>query len=192
MLIYIIMSKKAKRRAYQKKMKEREKQFDMRFNLEKLPKYNGLYDRNLRHHFENRRIQSHLANLGLIDSEGRVVNLDKAKGKVSIILQEFKNAERAEELRMKEEAEMRRRVQKKRHETLERGRRAERLLKIKDDRRIRLEILEAARGVVEVPNVETNAEREFKRFQQTKLRRSMAGGQGGSMYGTMNDASDLI
>ena len=130
MLIYIIMSKKAKRRAYQKKMKEREKQFDMRFNLEKLPKYNGLYDRNLRHHFENRRIQSHLANLGLIDSEGRVVNLDKAKGKVSIILQEFKNAERAEELRMKEEAEMRRRVQKKRHETLERGRRAERLLKI--------------------------------------------------------------
>ena len=96
------MSKKAKRRAYQKKMKEREKQFDMRFGLTKLPKYNGLYDKNLRHHFENRRIQSHLANLGLIDSEGRVVDLDKAKGKVSIILQEFKNAERAEELRMKE------------------------------------------------------------------------------------------
>ena len=186
------MSKKAKRRAYQKKMKEREKQFDMRFGLTKLPKYNGLYDKNLRHHFENRRIQSHLANLGLIDSEGRVVDLDKAKGKVSIILQEFKNAERAEGLRMKEEAEMRRRVQKKRHETLERGRRAERLLKIKDDRRIRLEILEAARGVVEVPNVETNAEREFKKFQKRKMKRSMAGGQGRSMYGTMNDASDLI
>ena len=134
------MSKKAKKRAYQKKMKEREKQFDMRFGLQKLPKYNGLYDKNLRHHFENRRIQSHLANIGLIDSEGRVVDLDKAKGKVSIILQEFV-AERAEELGMKEEAEMRRRVQKKRHETLERGRRAERLLKIKDDRRIRLEIL---------------------------------------------------
>ena len=70
----------------------------MRFTLGKLPKYNGLYDKNLRHHFENRRIQSHLANLGLIDSEGRVVDLDKAKGKVAIILQEFKNAERAEEM----------------------------------------------------------------------------------------------
>ena len=68
----------------------------------------------------------------------------------------------------------------------------ERLLKIKDDRRIRLEILEAARGVVEVPNVETNAEREFKKFQKRKMKRSMAGGQGRSMYGTMNDASDLI
>eukprot|EP00944_MAST-04C_sp_MAST-4C-sp1_P006227 g6227.t1 len=186
------MSKRSKKRAYAKKMKEREKQFDMRFTLGKLPKYNGLYDKNLRHHFENRRIQSHLASLGLIDSEGRVVDLDKAKGKVAIILQEFKNAERAEEMRMKEEAEMRRRVQKKRHETLERGRRAERLLKIKDDRRIRLEILEAARGVVEVPNVETNAEREFKKFQKRRMKRSMAGGQGGSMYGTMNDASDLI
>ena len=77
------MSKRAKKRAYAKKMKEREKQFDMRFTLGKLPKYNGLYDKNLRHHFENRRIQSHLANLGLIDSEGRVVDLDKAKGKGS-------------------------------------------------------------------------------------------------------------
>ena len=70
----------------------------------------------------------------------------------------------------REEAEMRRRVQKKRHETLERGRRAERLMKIKDDRKIRTEILEAARGVVEVPNVETNAQREFKKFRRINRR----------------------
>ena len=49
--------KTKKQKAHERKMKEREKQFDMRFSLEKLPKYNGLYDRNLRHHFENRRIQ---------------------------------------------------------------------------------------------------------------------------------------
>ena len=31
-----------------------------------------------------------------------------------------------------------------------------------------------------------------KKFQKRKMKRSMAGGQGRSMYGTMNDASDLI
>ena len=183
--------KTKKQKAHERKMKEREKQFDMRFSLEKLPKYNGLYDRNLRHHFENRRIQSHLANLGMIDSEGRVVNLEKAKGKVSIILQEFKNAERAETIRLREEAEMRRRVQKKRHETLERGRRAERLLKIKDDRKIRMEILEAARGVVDVPNVETTAQREFRKFQKSKMSRSLPGG-GHFAPDLRKDASSLI
>jgi|EP00945_MAST-04E_sp_MAST-4E-sp1_P007057 hypothetical protein len=183
--------KTKKQKAHERKMKEREKQFDMRFSLEKLPKYNGLYDRNLRHHFENRRIQSHLANLGMIDSEGRVVNLEKAKGKVSIILQEFKNAERAETIRLREEAEMRRRVQKKRHETLDRGRRAERLMKIKDDRKIRTEILAAARGVVEVPNVETNAQREFKKFRRSQMVRSLPGG-GEMTPDFRRDASSMI
>ena len=183
--------KSKKQRAHDRKMKEREKQFDMRFNLERLPSYNGLYDSNLRHHFENRRIQSHLANLGMIDSEGRVVDLDKAKGKVSIILQEFKNAERAEAIRLREETEMRRRVQSKRHETLERGRRAERLMKIKDDRKIRTEILEAARGVVEVPNVETNAEREFRKFRKTQMARSLPGG-GEMTPDFRRDASSMI
>lgn len=42
-----------------------------------------------------------------IDREGRVVDLDKNKGKLQIIEQEFKKAEKEEELRMKEEAEIR-------------------------------------------------------------------------------------
>lgn len=45
------------------------------------------------------------------------------------------------------------------HETLERGRRAEQLMKIKDDRRIRSEILRAAKGEVSAPPVKTRGRR---------------------------------
>ena len=77
---------------------------------------------------------------------------------------------RAEAMRMREEADMRSRVQAKRHETLERGRRAERLMKIKDDRRIRAEILRAAKGEVSVPTGTTHRrgkKKKKKRNQQT-------------------------
>ena len=80
-----------------------------------------------------------------------MLDIDKSKSKIFIIEQEFAAAEKAEAMRMRDEAEMRRRVQRKRHETLERGRRAERLMKIKDDRRVRSEILRAAKGEVDVP-----------------------------------------
>ena len=82
-----------------------------------------------------------------------MLDIEKQKSKLFIIEQEFKAAEKAEKMRMREEADMRARVQAKRHETLERGRRAERLMKIKDDRRIRSEILRAAKGEVSVPPV---------------------------------------
>jgi len=42
-----------------------------------------LYDKNLRHHFENRGIQRQLHDVGLIDGEGHVLGLEKAKSKVS-------------------------------------------------------------------------------------------------------------
>lgn len=58
-----------------------------------------------------------------------------------MIEQEFKKAEKDEYWRRKEEQEMRRRVQKKRQEKLEKARLEERLSKIKEDRRIRREIL---------------------------------------------------
>jgi len=122
-------------------MKARESEFDLNVAKAKLPEYNALFDNNLRHHFENKSRQKQLHKLGMIDADGNVINLAKNRSKLFIIEQEFKAAEKAEYWRMKEEQEMRRRVQKKRHEALEKARLEERLAKMKDDRRIRREIL---------------------------------------------------
>ena len=136
-----------------RQLEKKEKGWNLNTSNVTLPTYNGLYDRNLRHHFESRAVQGNLFRLGMVDREGRVLDIEKQKSKLFIIEQEFKAAEKAEKMRMREEADMRARVQAKRHETLERGRRAERLMKIKDDRRIRSEILRAAKGEVSVPPV---------------------------------------
>ena len=109
--------------------------------------YNALRDPNMRHYFENRSVQTHLYKTGQIDKAGRVIDLERNKSKFHIIEQEFKAAERLEYWRKKEEAEMRHRVQQKRHDALGRARRSEKLLKMKEDRRIRQEIVRAARGM---------------------------------------------
>eukprot|EP00514_Thraustochytrium_sp_LLF1b_P006480 CAMPEP_0184529748 /NCGR_PEP_ID=MMETSP0198_2-20121128/12563_1 /TAXON_ID=1112570 /ORGANISM="Thraustochytrium sp., Strain LLF1b" /LENGTH=172 /DNA_ID=CAMNT_0026921827 /DNA_START=162 /DNA_END=676 /DNA_ORIENTATION=- len=132
-------------------MANRDSGFNLRFHKEKLPEYKPLQDKNLRHYFENKTVQSRLYSNGLIDANGRVIDLDKNKSKLHIIEQEFKAAEKQEYWRRKEEEEFRRRVQSKRYETLEKIKRAERLSKIKEDRAIRQQILEASRSILSVP-----------------------------------------
>jgi hypothetical protein len=126
--------------------KEREAGFDLSFSTSKLPEYNGLFDSNLRHYFENRKVQKHLSHIGMvryqgaalvwrapqrliacpaptltlhctavprtmlyrqIDHDGHVIDLSRNMGKLSIIEQEFRVAEKAEQQRLREEAEMR-------------------------------------------------------------------------------------
>ena len=118
--------------------------------------YNALRDPNMRHYFENRSVQTHLYKTGQIDKAGRVIDLERNKSKFHIIEQEFKAAERLEYWRKKEESEMRHRVQQKRHEALARSRRAEKLLKMKEDRRIRQEIVRSARGMT-LPVLSSNS-----------------------------------
>lgn len=118
---------------------------------ERLPEYNALLDRNLRHHFESKTLQSHLNNLGLVDQRGRIVDLDKQKTKLSIIEQEFRLAEKQEKRREREEEEIRRRVQLKRHDALQDARQRERLQLLKEEKRIAREIIQAARGFYSVP-----------------------------------------
>ena len=101
----------------------------------------------MRHYFENRAVQAHLYSTGQIDKSGRVIDLERNKSKFHIIEQEFKAAEKLEYWRKKEEDEMRHRVQRKRHDALARARRQEKLLKMKEDRKIRQEIVRAARGM---------------------------------------------
>ena len=101
----------------------------------------------MRHYFENRSVQAHLYKTGQIDAAGRVIDMSKNASKFAIIEQEFKAAEKLEYWRKKEEAEMRHRVQMKRHEALARARRAEKMAKAKEDRRIRAEIVRCAKGI---------------------------------------------
>jgi hypothetical protein len=131
--------------------------------------YNPLYDANLRNFFSGNSVRSTLFRLGMvsvgaagfcasaatcnargtqIDREGRVIDADKHKGKLHIIEQEFANVEKEEEERLKEEEEIRRRVRIKRHEAIARAQQLERLAKIREDRRIRSEIVRIARGEV--------------------------------------------
>ncbi|EEY55798.1 uncharacterized protein PITG_09781 [Phytophthora infestans T30-4] len=61
-------------------LRQRESGFNLSgVHQDRLPQYNALLDRNLRHHFESRPLQSHLNELGLIDQRGRIVDLDKQK-----------------------------------------------------------------------------------------------------------------
>lgn len=83
---------------------------------------------------------------GQIDRSGHVIDIDRHKGKVNIIEQEFASVEREEEERRREEEDIRRRVRVKRHEAIEHAQRAARMAKIREDRRIRSEIIRIARG----------------------------------------------
>jgi hypothetical protein len=107
----------------------------------KLKEYNALFDPNMRHFFENSKIQNHLYNSGQIDRHGRCIDLQKNKDKIAILEREFQAAELAEEKRMKEELEMRYRVQRKRFADLEKTRKEEILEKLKMDRAISKEII---------------------------------------------------
>ncbi|GMI48531.1 hypothetical protein TrCOL_g5183 [Triparma columacea] len=136
--------------------RDREAGFNNRFGVgTHLTSYNALYDPNMRHFFENSVVQSHLYRSGQIDKAGRVIDLDKNKSKLHIIEKEFQSAERAEEMRQREEEEMRRRVQLKRHQALDKARKEEKLIRIKEDRKIRQEIVLATReaqGLTSLPS----------------------------------------
>jgi hypothetical protein len=144
------MSGRKSKKTEHKQKQVREESWGVDVNA-KLPKYNALTDPNLRHHFESRKIQSHLLKSGLIDYQGRVIDIDASKSKLAVIEREFTNAEKAEFQRMRDEAEMRRRVQKKRHEALEISRRAEMIAKVHEDRKIRREILNIQKDQVYTP-----------------------------------------
>ena len=99
------MSKKGLTEA---KMKAREDSFNLNsLNFAKRTEYNALYDPNMRHFFQNSKVQRYLYQTGQIDANGRVIDLEKNKSKVVILEKEFAEAEKVEERRQREEFEMR-------------------------------------------------------------------------------------
>lgn len=144
-------SSSASKKKREEALRRREDGFSLSsVHHERLPDYNALIDRNLRHHFENRTLQSHLGGVGLIDQRGRVVDLDKHKSKLSIIEQEFRSAEQSEKRRVLDEDEIRRRVQLQRHDALQDARHKEKLLQLKEEKKIVREIVQAAKGYASV------------------------------------------
>lgn len=115
-------------------------------NVVKLREYNSLHDPNMRHFFENQKVQSHLYKTGQIDRHGRVIDLDKNKSKIHILEREFERAELIETRRQTDEMEMRYRVQRKRFEELERVRKEEVLHKLKHDRMLSKEMITTMRS----------------------------------------------
>ena len=87
-----------------------------------------------------------LYNTGQIDRHGRVIDLKRNAGKIAVLEREFKEAEKVEERRYREEMEMRYRVQKKRFDELERTRKDDVLMKLKQDHELSKEILGAMKG----------------------------------------------
>lgn len=89
-------------------MRRREQGFDIvSIPHAKLDEYSALHDPNMRHYFENPRVQRLLYNTGQIDKHGRVIDLNRNKAKLNILEREFKKAEEVEAARVKEEEEMR-------------------------------------------------------------------------------------
>jgi flagellar biosynthesis GTPase FlhF len=138
---------KPKSRKEQLRLKNKEEGFQMgNLNVVKLREYNSLHDPNMRHFFENQKVQGHLYKTGQIDRHGRVIDLDRNKSKIHILEREFSRAEAVEEQRQKDELEMRYRVQRKRFEELERVRKDEILQKLKHDRMLSKEIITTMRS----------------------------------------------
>ena len=72
---------------------------------------------------------------GQIDKSGRVIDLEKNKSKIQTIEKEFLRAEKAEMRLMKDESDLRNSVKMKKLNCLEKSRRAERILRFKDERK---------------------------------------------------------
>lgn len=121
----------------------KEKQFDNNTAKVQLPEYNALRDSNLRQYFESPNTIKYLHRIGFVDHSGHIVDLDKNKAKVAIIEQEFKYAEKAESLRLREEEAARRMVQMRRHHALKEAQKHEKVRRLKEENRIRQELIRA-------------------------------------------------
>ena len=141
----------------------------------RLNEYNSLYDPNMRHFFENKKVQGHLYSTGQIDRHGRVIDLDKNKSKLHVLEREFERAELIEERRQQDELEMRYRVQRKRFNELEKVRKEEILQKLKHDRDLSKEIILTMRSGSSVA-------------ASTKSRKSGGSSRGGSLMSAGSQA----
>lgn len=172
------MSSAKQRAKVEKFHKKREEGFDLgSVPHAKLKSYSALHDPNMRHYFENPNVQRLLYNTGQIDSNGRVINLHKNKTKLHILEREFKEAEIAEMRKLKEEEEMRHRVQRKRFQQLEEIQRQDMMARLKSDRTLSKQIL----GTIKASTKTT--------LSPMNSRRGSPGGSKGTNFGNSTNDS---
>jgi hypothetical protein len=98
----------SKSKSSEVRRKAREDSFNLSgLTATKRTEYNALFDPNMRHFFQNSKVQRFLYETGQIDANGRVIDLEKNKAKICILEKEFAEAEKVEERRQKEEFDMR-------------------------------------------------------------------------------------
>lgn len=97
-----------RRRNQEDILRRREEGFSLTgLNNIRRKEYNALNDTNMRHYFESENIQRFLYKSGQIDSNGRIIDLEKNKSKLSILEREFSEADKLEQKRQHEELHMR-------------------------------------------------------------------------------------
>ena len=107
----------ARKRREEAVAKSRERGFDLRLKGEggrvsPLDAYDSLFDPALEGYFANPRIHGFLLDNGLIDREGKVIDVEANKAKLFIMEQELRNAEKAQWLALREEAQAEKRKAK--------------------------------------------------------------------------------
>ena len=84
-----------------------------------------------------------------MDENGRTFDIDKKKGAINVIEQEFKKAQKEERTRKREEEELRRRIQAHRRAILENEQRERMLEDMKADRALGAEVVRMSRAVIQ-------------------------------------------
>ena len=115
----------------------------------KLPEYNSLADRNMAAYYEKRTVRTRMKKKGFMDENGRTFDIDRKKGAINVIEQEFKKAQKEERTRKREEEELRRRIQAHRRAILENEQRERMLEDMKADRALGAEVVRMSRAVIQ-------------------------------------------
>lgn len=100
-------------------------------------------------YYEKRTVRKRMVQKGFMDESGRTFNIDKKKGAINVVEQEFKKAEKEVQTRSLEEKELRRRIQAHRRAILEKEQRERMLEDMKADRALGAEVVRMSRAVIQ-------------------------------------------
>jgi hypothetical protein len=104
---------------------------------------------NMAAYYEKRTVRKRMVKKGFMDESGRTFNIDKKKGAINVVEQEFKKAQKEASTRDQEEQELRRRIQAHRRAILENEQRERMLEDMKADRALGVEVVRMSRAVIQ-------------------------------------------
>lgn len=108
-----------------------------------------MLQQNMAAYYEKRTVRKRMVSKGFMDESGRTFNIDKKKGAINVVEQEFKKAQKEARTRHTEEEELRRRIQAHRRAILENEQRERMLEDMKADRALGAEVVRMSRAVIQ-------------------------------------------